>query len=193
VQGLGAKRERGRTLAERLPSLTDGRRRPRSGGEIMNQYVSSSASKFVVLAAAAAALSCALGCLPATPAVHPRRSGAAIVVDRATCIDRHVQSIWKGEDIAGSACAGFIAHEEFALDAERRRIRKVCERTQIRTILTGEAPTPFTQRTCAARALLDALPAIRRTCRAVARAQSLNSVQRAACSEHLTDELALRG
>jgi hypothetical protein len=191
VQGLGAEHA---SLAGRLQPLADSSRRPRSGGKIMNQYISSSASKFVVLAAAAAvALSSATGCLPRGPAVRSPRSGAAFVVDRATCVDRHIQSIWKGEDIAGSACAGFIAREEFALEAERRRIQKVCERAQIRTILTGEAPAPFTRQTCAARAMLDAPPAIRRTCWAVARAQSLNSVQRAACSEYLTQELALRG
>jgi hypothetical protein len=160
----------------------------------MNQKVSSHPSRFGVLVGAAVALSSAIGCLPNSPALHPRRSGVPTVVDRATCVDRHVQSIWKGEDIAGPECTGFIAQDRFAADAELRRFRKVCERTQIRTILTGEAPTPFTSRTCAARALLDEQPAISRTCRAVARAQgqSLNLVQRVACGEHLHDELAIQ-
>jgi ribosomal protein S3AE len=148
----------------------------------------------VVLAGAAVALSSAIACSPTIHAAHPPRSAAATVADTGTCVDKHVKSIWKGEDISGPECVGFVAYHELAPDVDRRRIQKVCERTQIRTVLTGEAPTAFTLTTCAVPAKHNQETAILKTCRAVSHAQSqgLNPAQLAVCTEHLLDELSNR-
>jgi hypothetical protein len=157
----------------------------------MNENISSRLYESMVFAGAAVALSSAIGCSPMRHAAHPR-SGAATVADTATCVDKQVKSIWKGEDISGPECVGFVAYHELAPEVDRRRIQKVCERTQIRTILTGEASTSFTLRACAAAAIRNEEPTILRTCRAVSHAQKqrLNPAQLAACSEYRHEELS---
>lgn len=135
-------------------------------------------------------LSTVVGCLPREPAGHAPRSAAIARANRAACIDGHIRSIWAGAPIGAPECSGFSALDGFATADDQRRIQKVCERRQIRAILTGEAPTPFTLSHCAARAPESA--SIRRTCQAVSRAQgeSLNAVQRAACGEYRAEELS---
>jgi hypothetical protein len=156
----------------------------------MNDKVSSTVYGSMVLAAAVA-LS-AIGCLPQRHAVSAPRSAVAGIGDRSTCLDRHIKAIWTGKDIAGSECLAFHAEDGAASTDEQRRIRKVCEHTQIRTVLSGEAATAFTLKTCAAALGPIEPPALRRTCKAVARAQSqdLNPVQFAACSEYLRQGLS---
>ena len=60
----------------------------------------------VVLLGGGIAVSLALGCSPKRAVEHPRPSEGMAAADAATCLNKHVQSIWKGEDMAGKGGAG---------------------------------------------------------------------------------------
>jgi hypothetical protein len=134
----------------------------------------------------------ALGCAPKRAVEHPRPSEQARLLegmaapDEATCLNKHVQSIWKGEDMAGPACNAHAAKYESGVDGERR-IRTVCERTYLRSILTGTAQTPFTRDACVTQVEDYSQAAIRRSCKDAYRAQAkdLNRVQSEACGDVL--------
>src|SRR5262245_51266025 len=104
------------------------------------------------LAALAALLSSAAGC--ALDGMRPMSSVGVPVADRGTCEGLYVQSIWKGEDLSGPECASYGSAagpdgREHEPEYDRRRVQKVCEQTQMRTILSGEASTRFTLQACA--------------------------------------------
>jgi hypothetical protein len=136
-----------------------------------------------LLARAALAVWCLAGCVPERPGVRPARN----VADRGSCESSYVSSIWKGEDVSGTECAGYFALAGQASGHERARVVSVCEHAQIRSILTGEAAPPFTQHACSGHVHEYQQATLRRTCRAVSRSQAreLTAVQSAACGPYL--------
>jgi hypothetical protein len=136
-----------------------------------------------LLAGAALAAWCAAGCLPERPRVRPAQS----VAERGSCESSYVSSIWKGEDISGTECAGYFALAGLVSGHQRARVVSVCEHAQIRSILTGEAAPPFTQHACSGHVHEYQQATLRRTCRAVSRsrARELTPVQSAACDQYL--------
>ncbi|MEY2936077.1 MAG: hypothetical protein RL033_6826 [Pseudomonadota bacterium] len=127
---------------------------------------------------------CALG------TVRPLQSVGVEIADRGTCEGKYVQSIWKGEDISGPECATYVAVEGPGPDFDRRRVQKVCEQTQIRTILSGEASTSFTLQACAAHEPRYQQARLGKACQEVSRAririqEDLTPAQSAACKTYL--------
>lgn len=105
-------------------------------------------------------------------------------------MDDYVQSIWKGENLGGPECADHAAYADAPSTLDRGRIERVCERTEIRTILSGETATPFTRAGCAPYAHTYQQDTIDRACTAAsrtsrARDEELNAAQAAACEQSL--------
>jgi hypothetical protein len=149
------------------------RRRPRDG----------------VLFAAFAGCS-ALGCLSAEAEVAPVRSAGATADEKVLCVDDYVQSIWKGKDVGGPGCADSSAYADRGDELVRGRIDRVCERTEIRTILSGEPSSRFTREACANRAEAYEPATIARACKTAsrtlkAREEEFNDAQAAACDRYL--------
>jgi hypothetical protein len=127
---------------------------------------------------------CALG------TVRPMASVGVEVADRGTCEGKYVQSIWKGEDLSGPECATYVAVEGPGPDYDRRRVQKVCEQTQIRTILSGEASTSFTLQACAVHEPRYQQARLGKACQEISRARTriqedLTPAQSAACKTYL--------
>jgi hypothetical protein len=139
---------------------------------------------------AAVAGSSALACVSAESEVAPPRSADATVGEKVLCLDDYVQSIWKGQDLGGPDCADPSAYAEQRDQLVRGRIERVCERTEIRTILSGEPATPFTREACAQHAAAYEQTTIDRACRTAsrtlkAREEEFNDAQAAACDRYL--------
>jgi hypothetical protein len=82
-------------------------------------------------------------------AAAPERSSYA-PVDRDTCEDRYVESIWKGRDVnGGSECAAYVRNDGSAPEYNRDRIQSICEGAEIRAQRTGQALKSFSQQACA--------------------------------------------
>jgi hypothetical protein len=131
-----------------------------------------------------------LGCVSAESEVAPARSADATSGEKVLCLDDYVQSIWKGKDLGGPDCADPSAYAEQRDQLVRGRIERVCERTEIRTILSGEPATRFTRQACADHAAAYEHGAIDRACKTAsrtlkAREEEFNDAQAAACDRYL--------
>lgn len=138
----------------------------------------------VALAACALLVGCALG------SGRPMQAVSVGIADRSTCEGLYVQSIWKGEDLGGPQCQSYVALEGNAESYNQRRVQKVCEQTQIRTILSGEASSNFTAQACAGFEPRYQQARLGKACRDISRVRTrqqedLTAAQTAACKTYL--------
>lgn len=122
--------------------------------------------------------------------VRPVQSAGAGIVDRSTCEGLYVQSIWKGEDLGGAQCQSHVALAGDPPSYDQRRVKKVCEQTQIRTILSGEASSDFTLQACASHEGQYQQARLGKACRDISRARTrrqedLTPAQSAVCKTYL--------
>jgi hypothetical protein len=134
---------------------------------------------------------CLLGC--SLGGGRPVQSVAIAAADRGTCEGLYVQSIWKGEDISGPECASYTALTTSEPEFDPRRVQKVCEQTQIRTILSGEPSTRFTLQACAVHEPRYQQARLGKACKEVSRARTraqedLTPAQSAVCKTYLSPE-----
>jgi hypothetical protein len=143
-----------------------------------------------VLAAAACAVSSLANCMPQRRAEPPAQSGTASAGEGVLCVGDYVQSIWKGKNLGGPRCASHAAYAARLQDSEREAIERVCERVEIRTILSGKAATSFTREACARHAHNYEQATIARACGSAsrtlrARDEDFNAIQSTACEGYL--------
>lgn len=153
--------------------------RERGGGALV-----SSAVAVAVLFAGGLSAGCGLG------SAQPVQSVDVSMADRSTCEGLYVQSIWKGHDLGGAQCQSYAAPEGSAQSYDQRRVQKVCEQTQIRTILSGEPSSDFTQQACASHEPQYQQARLGKACRDISRARTrqqedLTEAQSAVCKTYL--------
>lgn len=137
----------------------------------------------------------ALGCLSTEGELPPVHSPDAAAGEKVLCVDDFVQSIWKGKQLGGPGCADPSAYADQHDQLVRGRIERVCERTEIRTILSGEPSPPFTREACARHAQAYEQASIARACKTASRElkaheEELNDAQAVACERYLPSTAA---
>jgi hypothetical protein len=139
-----------------------------------------------------AAVACCpvLGCVSTEAELPPVRSADAIAGEKVLCVDDFVRSIWKGQHLGGPGCADPSAYADQHDPLVRGRIERVCEHTEIRTILSGEPSSRFTREACASHAQAYEQATIARACNTASRAlkaneEEFNDAQAVACEKYL--------